>query len=258
MELEQRKSPEERLLIMRNKQHDSFTSYDGYYKYDHGVSETYDCSREVERHWLLEDIFIGNYLQDRHVDCLLDLPVGTGRFFHHYSGVRNVTGVDISEEMLLKAKEKLTFLPQEVSIHLEQGDVFTLPFSDAVFDAVIVFRLFHLMPATSLGPAIKELCRVCRKEVVAQTYVPMKGIRSHFRLILRAFSRICTSLFKHRNPSTQATSPAKPWSHIQAYYHKQVLIDAKFAACGFLPSASTLLDEYENYEVRATVYSKTI
>lgn len=244
--------------MMRKKQDDSLTSYDGYYKYDHKVSGTYDCSREVEGHWAQEDMFVGKYIQSRHVEDLLDLPVGTGRFFHHYTGVRSVTGVDISEDMLIKAKEKLTLLPN-VSVRLEKGDVFALPFSDAVFDAVIVFRLFHLMPETSLGSAIKELCRVSRKDVVAQTYVPMKGTRSPFQVILIAVFRIFTSLFRHRNPSNHpTTSSAKPWSHIQAYYHEQALIDAKFAMCGFLPSTSTLLDKYENSEVRATVYSKTI
>ncbi len=243
---------------MSKQPHDSLTSYDGYYKYDHGVSETYDSSREVERHWLLEDIFIGKYLQDRHIDSLLDLPIGTGRFFHHYNKIRNVTGVDISKDMLMKAKEKVALLPQEVSVHLEQGDVFSLPFSDAVFDTVIVFRLFHLMPETSLDSAIRELCRVSRKEVVAQTYVPIKKARDPFLERLRAVFRKFTSLFECRNPSIQTTSSAKPWCHIHAYYHEQSLIDAKFAMCGFRSLSSTLLDQYEDSEVRATVYSKTI
>ena len=238
---------------MRKQQYDSLTSYDGYYKYDHGVSETYDCSREIERHWLLEDIFIGKYLQNRHIDSLLDLPVGTGRFFHHYSGIRNATGVDISEEMLLKAKEKLTLLPHEGSVRLEQGDVFDLPFGDGAFDAVIVFRLLHLMPKTALDTAIKELCRVSRKDVVVQTYVPMKGTWNPFQMRFRSVIRKFTSLFQHRNPSQ-----AKPWCHIHAYYHEQALVDAKFAVYGFLPLESALLDKYENSEVRATIYSKAI
>lgn len=232
--------------------------YDGYYKYDREVAQTYDQYRQQERHWAQEDGFVGMYLQSRHIEDLLDLPVGTGRFFHHYTGVRSVTGVDISEEMLLKAKEKLCILPQGVSVHLEQGDVFALPFSEAVFDAVIVFRLFHLMPETSLEPAIKELCRVCRKDVVVQTYVPLKRFRSPFQVRLRAVFRKFTSPFECPTPSLDTTSPAKPWSHIQAYFHEQASIDAKFAMCDFLPSESIILDKYENSEVRATIYSKTI
>jgi ubiquinone/menaquinone biosynthesis C-methylase UbiE len=230
--------------------------YDGYYKYDRDVAQTYNQSRQNERHWVQEDRFVGMYIQSRYVEDLLDLPVGTGRFFKYYAGVRRVTGVDISEAMLTKAKEQLALLPNNVSVCLQQNDVFALPFKDAAFDAVIVFRLFHLMPETSLDQAIKELCRVCRKDVVAQTYPPIK--KSWYHGMLSAIFRKITSLVKHQNPTTRTTLSSKPWSHIQAYYHEQCLIDAKFAMRGFLPSTSALLDKYENSEVRATVYSKTI
>lgn len=227
--------------------------YDGYHKYDREVAQTYDQSRQQERHWIREDEFVGKYLRSRQVEDLLDLPVGTGRFFHHYTCVRNVTGIDISEEMLLLAKEKLPLLPPEVSVRLEQGDVFALPFEDATFDVAIVFRLFHLMPETSLTQAIEELCRVTRKDVVAQTYVPENEPGNSFQMRLRAVFRKLNSLFQHRNPSQ-----VKPWCHIQAYYHKQAIVDAQFARCGFSPSGRELLDKYENCEVNVTIYSRKI
>ena len=227
--------------------------YDGYHKYDREVAQTYDQSRQQERHWILEDRFVGKYMRSRPVEDLLDLPVGTGRFFHHYTGVRNVTGIDISEEMLLLAKEKLFLLPPEVSVCLEQGDVFALPFVNAAFDVTIVFRLFHLMPETSLARAIKELCRVTRKDVVVQTYVPEDGLRNPFQMRFRAAFRKLKSLFQHRNPSQ-----AQPWCHIQAYYHKQAIVDAEFAVCGFSPSGRELLDKYENCDVNVTIYSRKI
>jgi len=227
--------------------------YDGYYKYDREVARTYDQSRQQERHWIREDMFVEKYLRNRKVENLLDLPVGTGRFFRLYAGIRNVIGVDISEEMLAEARRKLSLLLPLVSVRLEQGDVFDLPFGDCAFDTVIVFRLFHLMPETSLGPAIKELCRVSRKEVVVQTYVPIKEIDNPFQMLVITAFRKLTSLLKRWNPSQ-----TKPWCHIQAYYHEQTIIDKQFAICGFFPSETELIDKYDNVDVKITVYSKTI
>jgi len=231
--------------------------YDGYYKYDANVAQTYDKSRMKERHWIQEDRFVKKYLRNRHVENLLDLPVGTGRFFSHYSGVRRVTGVDISEEMLQLSKQKLFLLPDSVSICLEQGDVFNLQFANNTFDAILVFRLFHLLPENFLEPAIKELCRVSSNDVVLQTYVPRSraslpkkmAVSLYFNSVFRKF----TSLFYKRGLSTK-----KPWCHIQAYYHDQSIIDALFAKHGFLPLKTELLDVYEKtIEVRVAIYSRT-
>jgi ubiquinone/menaquinone biosynthesis C-methylase UbiE len=150
--------------------------------------------------------------------------------------------------MLIEARKKLSLLPSEVLVRLERGDVFNLRFGKAEFDVVIVFRLFHLMPEAALGPAIKELCRVARKDVVVQTYVQMSRFRARMRKI--------ASLFADWPSNSQATAPVRPWSHIQAYYYQQALFDSKFRMHDFIPSTTTLLDIYENHEVRATVYSK--
>jgi hypothetical protein len=47
-----------------------------------------------------------------------------------------------------------------------------------------------------------------------------------------------------------------PWSHIQAYAHRQEIVDACFYSSGFSVLSSSTLDLYEGSEVRATVYSR--
>ena len=219
--------------------------YDGYFKYDQGVARDYEKDRQVESHWWREDEFIQEYFTGRKVQNLLDLPVGTGRFFRHYTGVKRLVGIDISEEMLNQARKNLSLLPQGVTAVLECGDVFDLHFGQREFDVTIVWRLLHLLPQKLLGPAIKELCRVSSAELVVQTYVPASGWK---KTIGAAFSKIIS-------PARRPTVETKPWSHIQAYFHEQSLIDSLFYDCGFSCVGSRILGHYGASAVRGSVYT---
>ncbi|MHB8835452.1 MAG: class I SAM-dependent methyltransferase [Candidatus Methylomirabilia bacterium] len=230
-------------------------AYDGYTKYDGEVARSYEQTREAERHWEQEDAFVGKYIRSRRIETVLDVPVGTGRFFQHYTGVRRVAGVDISLAMLAKARQKTLDQPPGVDFCLIRGDIFSLPFADKAFDAVIVFRLLHLMPEASLDAAVREICRVTGREAVVQTYVPAQRMsrgadRTWASRLGRHAARALRSAGKARPPA-----PQKPWSHIQAYYHEQAAVDAKFAACGLLPVQSAVVDIYGEADVRITVYS---
>lgn len=233
--------------------------YEGSYKYDSAVARDYDKVRDLECHWQQEDQFIQGYLKGRKIRRLLDLPVGTGRFFAHYAGVENLTGIDISEEMLLEARKKLPLLAPRTRVILELGNVLDLRFSNQEFDVAIVCRLFHLLPMDLLEKAVCELCRVTRGEVVVQTYVPTHTpLFRGSKLLKRVVSRLYRLLGGERaKPTASECEPnAKPWSHIQAYYHKQSLIDSWFRKQGMSVSVRKLLDYYEGREVRATVYCR--
>jgi ubiquinone/menaquinone biosynthesis C-methylase UbiE len=223
-------------------------NYDGYYKYEQQVATTYEESRQIEIHWQREDKFIKQYVQKRKISKILDLPVGTGRFLNHYDGVGEIVGVDISEAMLTEASKKVKTLSFKDKVSLEKGDVLNLHFNDNEFDCVIVFRLFHLMPEESMAKSIEELCRVCSKDVVVQSYVTLSKFRRLLGKINNKFTGKKT-VPKNNNNSTT-------WSHIQAYQHSQKFITSEFAKHNYFPTLSQLLDIYENSEVRATVFSK--
>lgn len=230
--------------------------YDGYYKYDRSVARDYEKDREVESHWQREEEFIKDYVAGRDVENLLDLPVGTGRFFRYYGRVANLVGVDISEQMLNEAREKIALLGKNTTVRLEHGDVFHLRFSDAQFDVAIVWRLLHLLPKHLLRPAISELCRVTKGELVVQSYVPINWaarIRDRFR---KAGSRVRNWLSQQSAPD-QVVDPKltiKPWCHIKAYRHQEKLIDLLFRKCGFSRRESRVLDRYGNCWVKANIY----
>lgn len=231
-------------------------AYDGYTKYGDEVAESYEQSRVTERHWEQEDAFVGRYVRSRRIETVLDAPVGTGRFFPHYTCVRCVAGVDISEAMLMKARQKALRQPPGAAYCLVRGDIFSLPFEDRTFDVAIVFRLLHLMPESSLDAAVREICRVVGREAVVQTYVPAKGMsRRADRMWISRLGRHAARALRSAG-NARPPAPQKPWSHIQAYYHEQAAVDAKFAAYGLLPVQSAVVDIYDEADVRITVYSR--
>jgi SAM-dependent methyltransferase len=257
--------------------------YDGYHKYTGSVAANYESDRQVEAHWWIEDEFIREFFREKVVSSLLDTPVGTGRFFRHYTGASTVVGVDVSEDMLNEARLKLALLPPATIGSVERGDILSLRFTDRQFSLAVVWRLFHLIPVELLPRAIGELCRVTDRELLVQTYtvVPTTNTTtqsttpdvSPLRLVLgrgrRIARRVVRGLRAMSVPTAGSIGTApkaatdelcgagdKPWSHIQAAYHSQELIDSLFARNGFVPAFARVLDTYDNCDVRVTVYQR--
>jgi ubiquinone/menaquinone biosynthesis C-methylase UbiE len=245
-------------------------SYDGYTKYDRTVAASYERDRQVEAHWWKEDAFVRDYFSATAAPRLLDLPVGTGRFFPHYKRSEMVVGVDVSADMLNEAKQKLRLLPAGVAGSVERGDVFGLRFENGAFTHAIVWRLFHLIPEALLPAAIAELCRVTANEVVVQAYVaapevgtPRPSYISRLAGRARRLGRSLNPLAVQAAPTAamnadgaaDAAAPA-PWSHIQSYSHAQSQIDALFLGQGFAPRITRQLDTYDSCDVRVTVFRR--
>ncbi|MDA4136523.1 MAG: methyltransferase domain-containing protein [Thaumarchaeota archaeon] len=95
---------------------------------------------------------------------VLDVGVGTGRFAIPVSGLGfDVTGVDVSRRMLLKAREK----------GLERlllGDAYSLPFKDKSFDAAIIIHVLHVV--ADWAKVMREIGRVTRGSVITILRVP--------------------------------------------------------------------------------------
>ena len=235
--------------------------YDGYYKYDRAVATSYDADRADEPQWWTEDRFVEEFFRQKKVARLLDVPVGTGRFFRHYAGVASVTAVDISDDMLAEARRRLPSLLSATK-RVEHGDVFSLQFADREFDTVLVWRFFHLIPDDLLQPAVAELCRVTAGELLVQTYALRAATPSALTTWRKAVNKLndwrprLWAAF--RTDAADAPAEASPWGHIRAYYRPQSAVDAAFARCGFAPSLTRALDDYPHCEVRATVYQRTL
>ncbi len=86
---------------------------------------------------------------------VLDISCGTGELLKNLQGKASLYGIDISEEMLKKARMKLS------GAKLQKADVHALPFKDNFFDYVISTEAFHHYYGQQ--KALQEMSRVARK-----------------------------------------------------------------------------------------------
>lgn len=99
--------------------------------------------------------------------AVLDIGVGTGRFAEplQRNGIK-VVGIDISHEMVQKAKEKGVE-------HLLRSDVCFLPFRDQCFDAALSVHVLHLI--SDWQTALGEICRVTKNSLFSVITKPFRN-----------------------------------------------------------------------------------
>ncbi|UCB50974.1 MAG: class I SAM-dependent methyltransferase [Deltaproteobacteria bacterium] len=90
----------------------------------------------------------------------LEVGVGTGKNFPYYPRNVKMTAIDISPNMLVRARKKASDLGLEVD--LKEMDVHHLAFPDRSFDSVFATFVFCSVPDPVLG--LQELKRVCKPD----------------------------------------------------------------------------------------------
>ena len=135
----------------------------------------YEQRRSSDPKWLAEQACVDAFLASTSSSgvSVLDVPVGTGRFLEIY-GKRGdqVTGVDISKEMLDEARDKAEALGMAGVVSLEEGSIYDLPVPDDSFRVAVCIRLLNLIDRSSVESAMSELDRVSSEWVIV-------GIRTH-------------------------------------------------------------------------------
>jgi ubiquinone/menaquinone biosynthesis C-methylase UbiE len=89
---------------------------------------------------------------------VLEVAIGTGLNLPHYPPEVNITGIDLSPEMLSIARQRARDLGREVD--LQEGDAHQLPFEDASFDSVVC--VYSLCNIPDPECAVSEMERVLR------------------------------------------------------------------------------------------------
>jgi ubiquinone/menaquinone biosynthesis C-methylase UbiE len=114
---------------------------------------------------------------------VLEVAVGTGRNMHLYPAGAQITGVELSPEMLALARERGRGLGVEVDLRL--GDAQALEFANESFDTVLVTFAFCTIPNDRR--AAEEAFRVLRPggRLVAVEHVrsPVAAVRTIQRVI---------------------------------------------------------------------------
>ncbi len=90
---------------------------------------------------------------------ILEVGIGTGNNIKYLNKETKVTGIDFSEKMLEKARQKLISSGKK-NIVLSQMDVENLSFKDDLFDYVITSSVFCSVPDPVKG--LKEIRRVLK------------------------------------------------------------------------------------------------
>ena len=133
------------------------------------MAEEYDATRDVPT---VEEVdAIQRALGDSRT--VLDVGIGTGRFAKPVSERGfDVTGVDVSRRMLLKAREKDL---REVVL----GDAYSLPFRDKSFDSCVMIHIIHVV--ADWRRMVREVGRVARSTVITILRVPVLPEQTYFR-----------------------------------------------------------------------------
>lgn len=90
---------------------------------------------------------------------ILEIGVGTGLLLYKYPQTTEITGIDISEEMLSIARERVQHLPNKSNVTLLAMDAENLDFADKSFDCVVLPYVLSVTP--NPNNLIKEMQRVC-------------------------------------------------------------------------------------------------
>lgn len=95
--------------------------------------------------------------------CVLDVATGTADFAIDALALNpeQVTGIDISEEMLAQGRKKILLKELSGRIELKKADCENLPFRNETFDVVTVG--FGVRNFEHLEAGLSEICRVLKK-----------------------------------------------------------------------------------------------
>lgn len=91
---------------------------------------------------------------------VLEIGVGTGLSLDRYAPHLEVTGIDVSTEMLDKARRKVAEQKLAHVARLSEMDARALAFPDNHFDTVVAMHVISVVPEPE--KVMEEMARVCR------------------------------------------------------------------------------------------------
>lgn len=120
---------------------------------------------------------------------VLEVGVGTGLSLPHYNPALNVTGIDFSDEMLEKARKRVSDRKLDHVKELRQMDARALDFPDDHFDTVAAMHIVSVVPDP--GKVMAEIARVCKpggKVVITNHFARETGALSVIEKIISPFA----------------------------------------------------------------------
>lgn len=122
---------------------------------------------------------------------VLEVGVGTGLSLEHYGPETQVSGIDFSEDMLAKARDKVERLNLGHVRELRQMDARDLDFPDNHFDTVAAMHVLSVVPEPER--VMREIGRVCKpggKVVITNHFVRKTGALSVLERVLAPVANV--------------------------------------------------------------------
>ncbi len=119
---------------------------------------------------------------------VLEVGVGTGMSLPHYKDHLDVTGIDLSADMLAKARERIAQDKIE-NVQVLEMDAAHLDFEDDSFDTVVAMYVLTVVPAPEAVMA--ELERVCKpggQVVILNHFSQDHGVRGFVERLLAPYA----------------------------------------------------------------------
>ena len=124
--------------------------------YNNNIAANYEKERIETKQWKEEQKIVEGYIKKIKPISVLDIPVGTGRFFGKYK----TTGVDVSLDMLEIAEGKMG---KDDKVIL--GDIFNIDYNSK-FDVVISMRFLNWITTEELTEVMKNLSNATSKYLI--------------------------------------------------------------------------------------------
>jgi phosphatidylethanolamine/phosphatidyl-N-methylethanolamine N-methyltransferase len=122
---------------------------------------------------------------------VLEVGVGTGLSLPHYRRDACVVGVDVSPEMLAKARQKVTRLGLKHVETIAEADAERLAFADNSFDAVVALYVASVVGDTArFGAELRRVCKAGGRIVLVNHFSTTPGP-------MRAFEKALSPLARH-------------------------------------------------------------
>ncbi len=122
---------------------------------------------------------------------VLEVGVGTGLSLGDYSPHLQITGIDLSPEMLQKARERVK---EDKLTHvrgLHEMDAGDLQFPDATFDTVVAMYVVTVVPEPE--KVMRELCRVTKpggEVMLVNHFSQVEGVRGWVERRMAPFAEV--------------------------------------------------------------------
>lgn len=126
-----------------------------------------------------------------HGPRVLEVGVGTGLALRHYRPHMRVTGIDASQQMLDKARQKVREQRLDHVEELRAMDARQLDFPDNSFDTVAAMHIVSVVPDPE--KVIAEMARVCRpggRIVITNHFARDKGLLAVASRITAPFANL--------------------------------------------------------------------